>query len=93
MTDVAGRRGFKTLLWTVIAAVLALGALVLAFRNLDIGRLPQVLRDADTVWIIALGLSIPLEQWVRLEVAADSLRSAPHRYPSIVWRGDGWLFH
>ena len=65
MTDVAARRGFKTVAWTFFAVLLALGALALAFRNLDIGRLPQVLRDADLIWIIALGVSIPLEQLIR----------------------------
>lgn len=54
-----------TVCWSVFAAFLSMGILVMGFRHLDLNRLPEVLRRADTVWIIALAISIPLEQVLR----------------------------
>jgi len=60
-----GRRIVWAFIWSGVAGVVAIGALYLAFRNLDLDRLFTVLRDANMVWIIALSVSIPLEQLLR----------------------------
>jgi len=59
----ARRRG--ALLWSLGAALVSLGVMVLAFRNLDLSRLPVVVERAQAIWIVALAVSIPLEQVVR----------------------------
>ncbi len=65
MTGTASRRSPQAIIWSIIAALLSAVALFIAFRNLDLGRLPNVLLDAEVIWLLALVVSIPLEQVLR----------------------------
>jgi len=58
-------RGPRTIIWTTIAALVATGVLFIAFRHLDGGRLSDVLLGAEPLWLIALAISIPVEQLLR----------------------------
>jgi glycosyltransferase 2 family protein len=60
----AGRRVIS-IVWTVLAAGLAVGVFLFAFRNIDLARMLRVLHDANLMWIAALVGSIPFEQVVR----------------------------
>jgi hypothetical protein len=53
------------MLWTSIAALLATGVLFFAFRHLDLGRLSEVILGAEPLWLLALAVSIPIEQVLR----------------------------
>ncbi len=59
------RRVSRTVVWSVIAALLAVGAFAVVFWNLDLERLPGVLQGAHMGWIVALGVAVILEQLVR----------------------------
>jgi len=59
------RRSLRAITWLITAALLAAGALLIAFRNFDIGRMPNILLGAEPVWLIALAASTPLEQVLR----------------------------
>ncbi len=65
MTEAATRRSPQAMIWSVIAALLSAGVLFVVFRNLDLGRLPDVLLGAEAIWLLALAVSIPLEQVLR----------------------------
>jgi hypothetical protein len=65
MTTTANRRSPIAILWSIIAAMVAVGVLFFAFRDLDLGRLPSVLLGAEPIWLLALAVSIPLEQLLR----------------------------
>jgi hypothetical protein len=58
-------RGPRAIIWTTIAALVATGVLFIAFRHLDVGRLSDVLLGAEPLWLIALAISIPVEQLLR----------------------------
>jgi len=58
------RRG-RAIIWSVIAALLSIIVLLIAFHKLDLGRLSEVIRRADAIWFIALAVSIPMEQVLR----------------------------
>ena len=67
-SSAGGRRGKRfiwTFTWSVAAALLAAGALYMTFRHLDLDRLFGVVGNAKMGWMVALGVSIPLEQLVR----------------------------
>jgi hypothetical protein len=53
------------MLWTTIAAMLATGVLYFAFRHLDLGRLYDIILGAEPLWLLALAISIPIEQVLR----------------------------
>jgi hypothetical protein len=53
------------MLWTTIAALLAIGVLFVVFRNFDVGRLSDILLGAEPLWLLALAISIPIEQVLR----------------------------
>jgi hypothetical protein len=53
------------MLWTTIAALLATGVLYFAFRHLDLGRLYDIILGAGPLWLLALAISIPIEQVLR----------------------------
>jgi len=55
----------RATLWTTIAALLATGVLYFAFRHLDVGRLANILLEAEPIWLLALAISIPIEQVLR----------------------------
>jgi hypothetical protein len=61
----AGARSPGAVIWSVAAAALSAGVLFMAFRHMDIERLPGVLLAGQAGWLIALAVSIPLEQVVR----------------------------
>jgi len=65
MTQETTRRAPRAIVWTSIAAMLAIGVLYFAFRHLDIGRLSDILLGAEPLWLIALAVSIPVEQLLR----------------------------
>ena len=65
MTERAKRRHPHAVLWSLGAALVSAGVLYFAFRNLDLGRLSRVLQGAQPTWLIALAVSIPLEQLLR----------------------------
>ena len=65
MTQGTTRRAPRAIVWTTIAAMLAIGVLFFAFRHLDVGRLPDILLGAEPLWLIALAVSIPFEQLLR----------------------------
>ncbi len=65
MTTGRNRLKSRTAIWSVAAALLALGVFVMVFRDLDLERLSGILRRADLAWIIVLCLSIVAEQLVR----------------------------
>ena len=65
MTLETTRRAPRAIAWTTIAAMLAIGALYFAFRHLDVGRLSDILLEAEPLWLIALAVSIPVEQLLR----------------------------
>jgi uncharacterized membrane protein YbhN (UPF0104 family) len=65
MTDRVNRRNPHALLWSLVAGLLSVGVLYFAFRNLDLRRLSNVLLAAQPIWLIALAVSIPLEQLLR----------------------------
>lgn len=58
-------RSPQAIIWSFVAALLAIGALFFVFRSIDFGRLPEILPQAEPLWLIALCLSIPLEQLLR----------------------------
>ena len=58
-------RGPRAIIWTTIAALVATGVLFIAFRHLDVGRLSDVLLGAEPLWLLALAISIPVEQLLR----------------------------
>jgi len=55
----------RAIIWTTIAAMLAIGVLLIAYRHLDIERLSEVLLGAEPLWLLALVVSIPVEQVLR----------------------------
>ncbi len=59
------RRSSRAILWSLIAALLAIGLLTIAFRKLDFERLFSVLLGTEPIWFFALFASIPLEQLLR----------------------------
>jgi len=63
MADAARR--LRTIIWSVVAALLTAGVLFVTFRNLDLERLPGVLRGANMIWIAALVIAVPAEQLLR----------------------------
>ena len=65
MTQETTRRAPRAIAWTTIAAMLAIGVLYFVFRHLDVGRLPDILLGAEPLWLIALAVSIPVEQLLR----------------------------
>ncbi|HER27287.1 MAG TPA: flippase-like domain-containing protein [Rhodospirillales bacterium] len=65
MNDPGRRRRLRTVIWTIAAAVLAIGGMFVVYRNLDVDRLAAVIINAHLGWLAVLGLSIPLEQLVR----------------------------
>lgn len=65
MTTGSTRRTPRAMLWTTIAALLATGVMYFAFRHLDLGRLYDILLEAEPIWLLALAVSIPVEQVLR----------------------------
>jgi hypothetical protein len=65
MTTGSTQRTPRATLWTTIAALLATGVLYFAFRHLDLGRLYDILLEAEPIWLLALAISIPIEQVLR----------------------------
>ena len=65
MTVSATRRSPRAIIWSIIAAPLSVGLLFIAFRNLDLERLPDVLFAAEPIWLLALAASTPMEQLLR----------------------------
>ncbi len=65
MTTGSTRRTPRAMLWTSIAALLATGVLFFAFRHLDLGRLSDIILGAEPLWLLALAVSIPIEQVLR----------------------------
>ncbi len=55
----------SSLIWSAVAAVLSFGVLAMVFQNIDLGRLPSVLLDANMAWIVVLVVALPMEQVVR----------------------------
>ena len=53
------------MLWTTIAALLAIGVLFVVFRHFDVGRLSDIILGAEPIWLLALAVSIPVEQLLR----------------------------
>jgi hypothetical protein len=53
------------MLWTSIAALVAAGVLYFAFRHLDLERLSDIILGAEPLWLLALAISIPIEQVLR----------------------------
>jgi uncharacterized membrane protein YbhN (UPF0104 family) len=51
--------------WSIFAALLMAGLLFFMFRHIDLGRLPEILPQAEPVWLVALAISVPLEQLLR----------------------------
>jgi glycosyltransferase 2 family protein len=47
------------------AVLITIGVFYVVFRNLDIDRLTGVLLKVDGIWLVALAISIPLEQILR----------------------------
>ncbi len=65
MTEATTGRSPQAIIWSIIAALLSAAVLFFTFRNLDLGRLPYVLLEAEAIWLLALAVSIPLEQVLR----------------------------
>ena len=65
MTQETTRRAPRAIAWTTIAAMLAIGVLYFTFRHLDLERLSDVLLGAETIWLLAMAVSIPIEQVLR----------------------------
>ena len=65
MTTGSTRRTPRAMLWTTIAALLATGVLFFTFRHLDLGRLSDIILGAEPLWLLALAVSIPIEQVFR----------------------------
>ncbi len=65
MTTGSTQRAPRAMLWTTIAALLAIGVLFVVFRNFDVGRLSDILLGAEPLWLLALAISIPIEQVLR----------------------------
>lgn len=65
MTVSASRRSPQAVIWSIIATLLSVGVMIIAFRNFDLGRLPDVLLGAKPIWLVALAVSIPMEQVLR----------------------------
>ncbi|NQU58839.1 MAG: flippase-like domain-containing protein, partial [Rhodospirillales bacterium] len=65
MSTSTRRRSFGAGVWSVGAAALSAGVLFMAFRHIDIERLPAVLREGAPIWLVVLAVSIPLEQVAR----------------------------
>lgn len=65
VTDKKLSKSPQAIIWTIIAGLLSTAVLFLVFRNIDPGRLPEILHQSEPVWIIALIISIPLEQLLR----------------------------
>ncbi len=59
------RRSPRAIIWSIITLLLSVGLLFIAFRNLDLGRLPDILFAAEPIWLLALAASIPMEQLLR----------------------------
>ena len=59
------RRSRRAIIWSILAAILSVSVLFIAFRNFDLGRLLNVLRGAEPIWLLALAASIPMEQVLR----------------------------
>jgi len=59
------RRSPRAVSWSIIAALLSAGVLIIAFRDFEIGRMPSILFGAEPIWLIALAASIPMEQVLR----------------------------
>lgn len=53
------------LIWSIIAALVSAAGLFVAFRNLDLERLPTVVVEAKIIWLLVLAVSIPMEQILR----------------------------
>ncbi len=65
MTTGSTRRTPRAMLWTSIAALVAAGVLYFAFRHLDLERLSDIILGAEPLWLLALAISIPIEQVLR----------------------------
>ena len=65
MTTGSTRRTPRAMLWTTIAALVAAGVLYFAFRHLDLERLSDIILGAEPLWLLALAISIPIEQVLR----------------------------
>jgi len=65
MTTRSTHRAPRAMLWTTIAALLAAGVLYFAFRHLDLERLSDIILGAEPLWLLALAISIPIEQVLR----------------------------
>ena len=58
-------RGPRAVIWTTFAALLSAGVLFVVFRHLDLRRLSDVLLGAEPLWLLAMAVSIPVEQVLR----------------------------
>jgi len=65
MTTGSTQRAPRAMLWTTIAALLTIGVLFVVFRNFDLGRLSDIMLEAEPLWLLALAISIPIEQVLR----------------------------
>jgi len=62
---VPARRRPLAIVWGLSAIALAIGAVAVAFRDLNLDRLLRVLMRADWMWLLAMLAAVPVEQLLR----------------------------
>jgi len=65
MTTGSIQRTPRAMLWTTVAALLAIGVLFVVFRHFDVERLSDIILGAEPLWLLALAVSVPIEQVLR----------------------------